>query len=336
MNPDRRSFLQTTSAAALASALSANAAPQKASGEDKFGKILPTRILGKSGLEVTNYCAGGSHIGRMEAKDAEKIIERYIERGVRFFDTAVAYKQGRSERYYGKFLTPKYRDHIKLFSKSLAKDAKGVRKHVEESLKRCKTDYFDIYFIHSIESPEDVETRLKQGVYDELVKIKREGQIKHIAFSGHTDYNAHKRLLAEKLPELDACMLPFNVADPSYQSYILNVVPELNKQNLGIIAMKTLAGSGLFGVHPFNNTGKVGERVIPDKLSVAEALRFSLSGPVTAVVNGVENLQQLDENLDTFWNHTPMPEEERQRLVKLVEEEGRSGVMEYFKKQGQA
>ena len=336
MNPDRRTFLQTTGAAALAGALSAKAALQAPSGEDKFGKILPTRVLGKTGLEVTNYCAGGSHIGRMDEGDAKKIIDRYIERGVRFFDTAVAYKQGRSERYYGEHLTPKYRDHIKLFSKSLAKDAKGVRKHVEESLQRCKTDYFDIYFIHSIESPEDVESRLKNGVYDELVKMKREGHIKHIGFSGHTDYNAHKRLLAEKLPELEVCMLPFNVADPSYESYILNVVPELNKQNFGIIAMKTLAGSGLFGVHPFNNTGKVGAQVIPEKLSVAEALRFALSGPITSVVNGVENLEQLDENLDTFWNHTPMPEEERARLVKLVEEEGRTGVMEYFKAQGKA
>lgn len=83
-----------------------------AKGADRLGETLPRRRLGKTGLEVTQYCPGGWHIELMEEKDSERAIDYSIEHGVRFFDTSVQYGEGRSEELYGKYLTPKYRDEV--------------------------------------------------------------------------------------------------------------------------------------------------------------------------------------------------------------------------------
>lgn len=326
----RRDFLKATAGVSLALGTQVGAqSPTKES--DKFGDILPRRPLGKTGLNPTVYCVGGAHISRKEPKEAQAVIDRAIERGVRFFDTAVAYKNGKSEEYYGQFLTPKYREHIHLFSKTQAKTAKQAREHVEGSLRRMKTDYLDLYLVHSVESIDDVNRRWAGGAWDELLKLKAEGKIKHLGFSGHRNYEAHLHLLRKDEQQLEFCLMPFNVADPSYRSFITNTVPLLKERKMGLLGMKTLAGSGFFGVHPFKDNSVVESSIIPAKISVAEALSFALTGPVTAIVNGVDDVKQLDENIDTVLNHKQLTEAERQALVDRCAEEGKTGTMEYFK-----
>ena len=140
---NRREFIKKTSAAAALSLVAdwASAIPVS----DKFGNVLPQRQLTRDGQKVTTFCLGGYHLGLTEnEKDAEHMIERAMELGVRFYDNARRYNDGRSEDYMGRFLTPKYRDQVFLMTKAPDRTAKGVQQQLDESLKALKTDYVDL------------------------------------------------------------------------------------------------------------------------------------------------------------------------------------------------
>jgi aryl-alcohol dehydrogenase-like predicted oxidoreductase len=302
---------------------------------DKLGPLLPQRRLGKTGLKVTSFCPGGMHIEWMKNEaDSARAIEYCIEQGARFFDTAVSYGKGRSEELYGKYLTPKYREYIKIMTKSRGTTGAVVREEIEGSLKRMKTDYIDIYMMHSIVSAEDANGRIKNGVLDVLREYKEKGVIGHFGFTGHFTPKAHNYLLSKNIPDIEVCLLPVNVADPSYDSFVLNTVPELVKQDIGICAMKTLANGGL---HGGVKGGVKGEAcgtyasAIPDLLSVREAHSFSLSLPISAIVSGVNNLDQLKHNIETVRTFKPLSEAQREELIARCAGLGKTGEMEFYK-----
>ncbi len=102
------------------------------------------------------------HLGFIDNQaDAERMIERSIELGVRFFDNARRYVNGRAEEYMGKFLTPKYRDQIFLMTKAPGRTGDEVRQMLDESLTALKTDYLDLWQIHNLTTLEEVDRRIK-------------------------------------------------------------------------------------------------------------------------------------------------------------------------------
>ena len=155
----RREFLIKT-AALSAFGLFANwatAGPAK----DRLGEVLPMRRLIRNGEKTTSFGLGGWHVGITEdPSEAEKLIEKAIELGVRFFDNARVYHRGRSEEYYGRFLTPKYRKDVFLMTKSASKTGADVRKDLDLSLKALNTDYLDLWQIHTFTTKEDVDSRI--------------------------------------------------------------------------------------------------------------------------------------------------------------------------------
>ncbi len=193
---------------------------------------LPKRPFGRTNESVTMLGLGGWHLGEMTERDAQATIERSMEGGVRFFDTAESYQRGGSERYLGKFLVPKYRDDIYLMSKTTATTAKNARRHLEESLKRLNVDQMDLWQMHAITSPKDVDQRLSAGVLDVMEQALAEGKTRHIGFTGHTDPAAHQRLL-EVTDVFHTVQCPINVADVSYKSFAVNVLPIVVKRNMG-------------------------------------------------------------------------------------------------------
>ena len=162
---------------------------------DKWGDVLPMRKLGKTGVDVTMLGVGGYHIGWTTEKDAQRVIEVALEGGIRFFDTAESYGPHTSEIRYGKYLTPQYRDLVFIMTKSTARDAKTAQEHLEASLKRMKTDYVDLWQVHALSSPEDVEERISNGILDVMQEAKASGKAKHIGFTGHQNPYAHVRML---------------------------------------------------------------------------------------------------------------------------------------------
>ncbi|MBV8899327.1 MAG: aldo/keto reductase [Verrucomicrobia bacterium] len=114
-------------------------------GSDPLGPVLPRRLLGRTEERVTMLGLGGFHLGMLDDRGAQKMIETALEEGIRFFDSAPQYQEGGSEVKYGRFLTPKYRERVFLMTKTLARDAAGARRDLEGSLRRLATDHKECF-----------------------------------------------------------------------------------------------------------------------------------------------------------------------------------------------
>jgi uncharacterized protein len=237
---------------------------------------------------------GGFHVGSLGDREAQAMIEAAIDGGIRFFDNAQEYQNGGSEAKYGRFLTPRYRDHIFLMTKTLARDSGAARRDLEESLRRLKTDHLDLWQMHSVESPADVDQRQRNGVFQAMEKAKRSGKVQHIGFSEHRTPSAHRRVL-EITDQFETCQMPINAADPSYESFIKNILPMLTAKNLGVLAMKTLADRGFFGRNRWDSRPTGVSALIPNRISIQEAIHFVWSLPVSVLITGAESLDQLSE-----------------------------------------
>ena len=289
---------------------------------------LPRRPFGRTNEEVTMLGLGGWHIGRMNARDAQATIEFAMEGGIRFFDSAESYQNGRSERYLGEFLVPQYREEVYLMSKTTATTAEGARRHLEQTLARLKTDYMDLWQMHAITSPQDVDHRISKGVLDVMEQALAEGKTRHIGFTGHTDPAAHRHLL--DLTDIFHCVqCPVNVADVSYKSFTRTVMPTVVERNMGMIAMKTLANGGFFG-GSFHGQHGNRPRVVPNRLSIQEALHFVWSLPVSVIVTGPDNIEQLEEKISLARTFSGLSEEERVELIERVADMAGRGV-EFYK-----
>jgi uncharacterized protein len=295
---------------------------------DRLGELLPQRAFGKTGEYVTMLGVGGAHIARMTDKEAQATIETALEGGVRFFDNAESYGSGKGEELYGKFLSPEYRDVAYIMTKTTARDANTARQHLEGSLRRMKVDYLDLWQVHAVTSPNDVDGRLTNGVLEVVLKAKEEGKVRHIGFTGHTDFNAHLRML-ERTEVMQTCQMPINAFDPNYKSFINNVLPKLVDSNIAPIAMKSLANGGFFGGTSHFNHGS-NPKIVPQKLSVKEALYFTWSLPVSVIVTGADHAKMLKEKIELAQSFTAYDENQRRQLVERVADFDGS-LVEFYK-----
>ena len=302
---------------------------------DKWGELLPLRVLGKTGEKVTMLGLGGYHVGWTTEKDAQEVIETAIAGGIRFFDTAESYDSGGSETRYGKYLVPKYRDEIFLMTKSTAANGKLAKEHLEGSLKRLKCDYLDLWQVHSLRTPEDVDERIKNEVLDVFEKAKSEGKVKHIGFTGHQNPFAHKRMLERTADKdiLETVQMPVNVIDSHFHSFIKNVLPIALERNFGILAMKTLSDGRFFKIKKRLDDiqWETDDPLVPNHVSVSEALNFVWSLPVSVMITGAENKELLQEKIELARDFTKYNESDRISLMDRVSEKAGNKV-EYYKK----
>ncbi|MCK5729653.1 MAG: aldo/keto reductase [Draconibacterium sp.] len=329
---DRRNFLKNLAGVTAGLSLSGTAFGSEKT-TDRMGEVLPKRKLGRTGEYVTMLGTGGYHVGWTTERDAQEVVEAAIEGGVRFFDTAESYSKGRSEERYGKFLTPKYRDLIFLMTKSTGKDAKSVQEHLEGSLRRLKVDQIDLFQVHSIKTPEDVDSRIENGVLEVLLKAKEQGKIKYLGFTGHQNPYAHTHML-ERTKEsdiFDTALMPVNVLDQSYYSFIQNVIPKALDRDMGILAIKSLADGRFFAKKEKVNWTS-DDPLIPNYLSIKEAMYFVWSLPVTVLISGNENATFMREKVALARSFSKLSEAQRLELVDKVKDIALSGNLEYFKK----
>jgi predicted aldo/keto reductase-like oxidoreductase len=329
---DRRTFLKTM---AVATAGIMVAKPTlsgcSAAVSDRMGELLPQRLLGSTGEKVTMLGLGGAHIGIiMDEPTSEKVIEAAIEGGIRFFDNAWGYADGLAEERFGKFLVPKYRDISFIMTKTPARSGEKAMEHLETSLKRMKTDYIDLWQIHSVNTKEDVDRRLQDGVVDALVKAKESGKVRYVGFTGHNDYRTHSYVL-EKTDVLETCQMPVNCFDPNYESFIINVLPALVERNMGVIAMKSLSNGGFFGGTRHMHGGDK-PKIIPEVATMDEALNFVWSLPVSVIVSGAHDVGMLNEKIELAKSFRKMDEDKRNELVERLLKGGFEGkYVEHYK-----
>ncbi|QHI70727.1 aldo/keto reductase [Tichowtungia aerotolerans] len=306
---------------------------------DRWGALLPQRALGRTGERITMLGVGGFHIGWTSERDAQEVIETAIAGGVRFFDTAHNYGKGLSEERYGQFLVPKYRDDIFLMTKSQAADRDGVLREFDLSRKRLGVDSVDLLQLHSLKTPDDVVSRIDNGVLDALTQILESGGTRYVGFTGHQNPYAHLEML-KRVPEqslFSTLQMPINPVDgASEHSFVRQVLPDAVEQGLGVLAMKTLADGRFFDRKEVN--GKVRWQsdtpVIPTALSVSDALQFAWSLPISTLITGAENKGLLEEKIELARSFSVLTDADRQKLLEQVLVVPNRTAVEYYKQVG--
>lgn len=284
---------------------------------------IPTRPLGKTGVNVSIICLGGWHIGQPAIGDAEavRIMHTAIDEGLTFFDNAWDYHEGRSEEIMGQALsTGSRRQKVFLMTKNCGRDAATSRQHLEDSLRRLKTDVIDLWQFHEINYDNDPEWLVERGAIAEAIKAQKEGKVRFIGFTGHK----HPSIFLKMLPlhPWDTCQLPVNVCDYFYRSNIHTVLPELRRRNIGAIGMKSLGGGSM----------EAGSHMLSGGFATAqECIRFSIAQDVASVVVGIDSMKVLKQDIDVARNFQPFTNEELDDLLARARHVAGDGRFEKFK-----
>ncbi len=323
---NRRRFLKMI--AALTAMAYMPSCLQKSS-SDRWGFVLPKRKLGKTGLDVTMFALGGGP-ANANLSDEEAIVQAAFDGGCRFFETARSY---RTEPAYGNVLKP-YRKEIILSSKSRALDADTLNRELDLTLRTLQTEYLDLYLMHNVATVQYADRKFNGGVWDAMVKAKQEGKVRHLGFSGHSNWNANNYMLDKKLPDLEVMLVPLNLIDTVQDSFVLNTLPKAVGMNIGVFAMKPVGGGGMTGEKNTWGQGVRGSerpRVIPDVVSMREAQHFVYSLPISAASFGCTSVEQVEEDIALARNFTGMSKKEKEYLMKKVIEISLNNLLEHYK-----
>ena len=265
-----------------------------------FGdRIVPRRVLGRSGEEVSVIGFGGIMLNNEPQETCNDIVSRAWEAGINYFDVAPSY--GNAEELMGPALEP-YRKSCFLSCKSGQRDKAGVEKEMKESFDKLCTDYFDLYQLHALTSLDDVERSFAPGgAMEAILQAKRDGKIKLIGFSAHTEAAA---LLALEKYDFDTVMFPINFACWHSGNFGPRVYQKAVERDLGILVLKSMAERGLrHGEERFFSNVWY-KPVLDDKL-FDQALAFSLSRKVSSVIPP-GNMSLFLKALDRVHHYQPL------------------------------
>jgi predicted aldo/keto reductase-like oxidoreductase len=204
---------------------------------------IPMRPLGDTGEYISILGYGGWDTAVPEENESISMIHEAIEAGVTFFDNAWEYNDGKSEQVVGKALSQNgYRKKSFVMTKVCARDYKDAQKHINDSLRRLRTDYVDLMQFHSIQYDGDPERILdpEKGAIRAVLEAKKAGKLRFIGFSGHMYPEMHLKLI--DMFDWDSVQLPLNIMDAHYNSFQKKVLPVLNEKKIGALGMKSLAG----------------------------------------------------------------------------------------------
>ena len=325
---DRREFLKMAAALSAIAYLPSCGQSVKS---DKWGPVLPTRKLGKTGLDVTMFALGGGPPSAY-IDEREAVVEAAFKGGCRFFETARSYSRGDSERAYAQVLEP-YRNEIVLSSKSRGLDYDTVSREIDESLEALKTSYLDLFLVHNVLDLEHIKQKFDGGVWDAMLKAKQEGKIRHLGFSGHADCNVNNYMLDLDLPDLEVMLMPINVIDTVQNSFTLNTLPKAVSKNIGVFAMKPLGGGGMLGADITWGIGRGNKRprVIPDLISMEDAQHFVYSMPISAASFGCTSVSHVEENISYAKSFKQLSESKQKELIEKVTAIAQENLLEHYK-----
>lgn len=252
------------------------------------------RTLGKTGLKVSVIGFGGIPIQRIPVHEVSPLLNKALDSGINFFDTARGYTD--SEEKLGSVLKERRSESL-IATKSMARTGEQMYADVIKSLQTMGVEYIDLYQLHNVKEKSELEQVLRpDGALAALKEAKREGLIKHIGITGHI-----KSILAEALSceDFETVQFPFNAVEAKESNELLEMA---RKMNLGVIAMKPLAGGAL------RNTEL--------------ALRFLLEYPVSTVIPGMDSEEQVFKNVLVGNSPAPLSANERKELGEEVEKLG--------------
>jgi predicted aldo/keto reductase-like oxidoreductase len=304
----RRQFLKTTATAApvlisFSSSLTSISCERRPN-------LIEKRTLGRTGEKLSMIGFGGIVVMDATPAQASQRVSEAIDYGINYFDIAPAY--GDAEIKLGPALEP-YRSDVFLACKTDKREKEDARKELERSLKRLKTDYFDLYQFHAVTDMEEVETIFGPGgALETFVKAKEEGLIRHIGFSAHSVEAA--MALMDGF-DFDSILFPINFATWHSGNFGPQVLAKAEEKGMGILALKAMAkGRWPEGANE-DEFPKCWYQPMSNPDDALMGLRFTLSHGVTAAVPpGDENLFRMA--LDLAKKFKPLTPEEAETIKK--------------------
>ena len=274
---------------------------------------MEKRTLGSTGENLSIIGFGGIIVMNETKKDSASFVSKAIDRGINYFDVAPGY--GNAQEMLGPALK-KYRENIFLACKTTQRTGKEAKKELYDSLKKLKTDYFDLYQFHGVKTIDDVNKILGiNGAMETFVEAKQKGFVKHLGFSAHSEEAA---LALIKGYDFATILFPFNWAMWLKDNFGPAILNKAKEKGLGILALKALA-RGSLEKDEIPKWKKCWYSPIDDFEEASLSLRFTLSFPVTAVVSP-SHAELLWMACDIADNFTPIRQEE----IKILQEKSKS------------
>lgn len=243
------------------------------------------KVLGKTGLKISQMGFGGIPIQRIDAEGTKKLMRRLVESGVNYIDTARAYTV--SEEYLG-YALEGIREKFVLATKSTARTKEAMAQDIDISLQKLNTDYIDLYQIHNPSEAELAQVIAPGGALEALLEAKEAGKIGHI---GITLHSAKLFAMAVEYDWVETVMFPYNIVETQGEE----LIRLCGERNIGFIAMKPLAG------------GAIDDATL--------ALRFICQNPhVSVVIPGMAEEKELDQNLAAVGDPSPLTQQEQEKI----------------------
>ena len=284
---------------------------------------MPYRVLGNTGERVSAIGLGGWHLGfkKLDEQLSIRIIRTAVDRGINFLDNSWDYNDGASETRMGKALRDGYRDRVFLMTKIDGRSKQEAARQLDESLRRFQTDRIDLVQHHEVLRYEDPHRIFdeEEGANAALLDARKAGKLRYIGFTGHKDPRIHLYTLEVARDHgftFNTAQMPLNVMDAHYRSFEKLVVPELVKQNIGVLGMKSMANGLIL------KSGTV---------TPIECLHYALNLPTSVVITGVDSMEILEQAFTAARTFRPLSEAEKNALLQKTAKAATSGKFELFK-----
>lgn len=284
--------------------------------------MIDRRMIPALGKEISRLGYGGMRFPKngdeVDVDAAVQLLRKAYEMGINYFDTAMVYHKGESEKIFGKAFEPYPRDSYLIADKMsiwLCSDEEDMKARFYNQLKTLKTDYIDFYLVHSLNRNHYKKVKDLHCV-EFLQQMKQEGKIKHLGFSFHDTYQVFTQILNDYT--WDFVQIQLNYLDWHNQG-AEQLYRELERRNLSVMVMEPVRGGYLATID--SERAKPFLELEPQRSIASWAIRWVESLPQVAVVlSGMSDLQQLEDNVATMTHFEPMNEQELAAIDRVVEE----------------
>ena len=300
-SPSRRRFVRSILGGAAAASIGSVLGPETALA---IPSSMPTRPLGRTGHDVCLFSLGGQATLEQDGRtdEALAIINRALDLGVNYLDTAARYGSGVSERYFGMVMESRRKEAF-LASKTHDRSYDGSMRLLEQSLQQLRTDHLDAWQLHNVRTQDDLDRIFaRDGAIKALEKARDEKMVRFLGITGHHDPFVLKTAIERY--DFDTILVALNAADRHRASFIENLLPVAVEKRMGIIGMKVVARGRIF------REGGI--------TSMEQAMGYVLTLPVSTVVVGISNLRELEENVRIAQDFVPFEQPEMRRLEALT------------------
>jgi uncharacterized protein len=314
----RRDFVKVGAAGTAALVLTPELVAARPAGAAAGIGPMPTRPLGRTGHEVGLFSLGGQATLEQpnREKEAVAIIHRALDLGVNYIDTAPGYGRGLSHRYVGEVMRTR-RSEVYLATKTGARTRDESMRLLESSLEQLQTDRLDLWQLHNIMHPENVDQVFRAGgAMEALIEAREQGVVRHLGLSGH--YDPAPLMDCTERFDFDVILMALNPTDPHLYPFADALLPLANRKEMGVVAMKLACRGRLFR--------RSGLR------SMSDSMRYTLSHPISTAIIGCDTVAQLEENVRIAAAFEPMEAAEMARVAGLTA--SYAGEAAFFKRDG--